>query len=475
MQTSAPASLRTGDFMLFKKYKEEVNIDWKNFYRNVAVLVIPLSLQNLINVGLPAADVFMLGRVSEEVLAGSAVANQIQMIMILFLFGLGSGLTVLAAQYWGKGDIKTIEKIMAMGIKTAIFIALIFTIVAIAFPYHVIGIFTNDQVVIAYGVQYLRIVALSYVFMGFTMSYLLVMRSVEKVIVATVIYTCSLSLNILLNALLIFGLWGIFPAMGIVGAAIGTVIARIFEVVLIFFYAKLFNKQIKLRLKYFKKSEKVLKKDFIKYAMPVVINEGIWGLAVAANTAILGHMSSSAIAANSAAQVVRQFFQVATFGLAGATAIYVGKTLGEQKLAEAKVYAQKFTQLSVIAGVIGGLLVLATSPLVISMLNFDDQSRAYLQFMLIVMAYFVVAQAYNATHIVGTFRAGGDTRFGIYADLFSMWTGSLLLAFIASRFLGFGVPVVYVLLMSDELIKIPVTTIRYKTYKWLKNVTRDFS
>jgi len=329
--------------------------------------------------------------------------------------------------------------------------------------------------VIAYGVQYLRIVALSYVFMGFSMSYLLIMRSVEKVVVATVIYTCSLSLNILLNALLIFGLWGVFPAMGIVGAAIGTVIARIFEVVLIFFYARLFNKQIKLRLKYFIRSEKVLRKDFIKYAMPVVINEGIWGLAVAANTAILGHMSSSAIAANSAAQVVRQFFQVGAFGLAGATAIYVGKTLGEQKLAEAKAYAQKFTQLSVIVGTIGGLSILATSPLIISMLNFDAESRAYLQFMLIVMSYFVVAQAYNATHIVGTFRAGGDTRFGIYADLFSMWTGSLLLAFIASRFLGFGVPVVYVLLMSDELIKIPITTIRYKTYKWLKNVTREFS
>ena len=461
--------------MLYKKSKDEVNIDWNNFYKRVAVLVIPLALQNLINVGLPAADVFMLGRVSEEVLAGAAIANQIQMIMILFLFGLGSGLTVLAAQYWGKGDIKTIEKILAMGIKTSIGIALIFTIAAIAIPYQLIGIFTNELTVISYGVQYIQIVALSYVFMGFTMSYLLIMRSAEKVIVATVIYTCSLTLNIILNALLIFGLWGIFPAMGIVGAAIGTVIARVFEVVLIFGYARFINKQIKVRVKYFGKSDKVLRKDFIRYAIPVVINEGVWGLAVAANTAILGHMSSSAIAANSAAQVIRQLSQVTTFGLAGATAIYVGKTIGEQKLVEAKAYARKFTQLSVITGAIGGVLILITSPFIISMLNFDDGARAYLQIMLIVMSYFVVAQAYNATMIVGTFRAGGDTRFGIYADFFSMWTGSLAMAFIASRFLGLGVPVVYILLMSDELIKIPVTTIRYKSYKWLKNVTREFS
>jgi putative MATE family efflux protein len=461
--------------MFFKRKKEDADIDWNNFYKSVAALVIPLALQNLINVGLPAADVFMLGMVSEYVLAGAAIANQVQMIMILFLFGLGSGLTVLAAQYWGKGDIKTIEKILAMGIKTSMVIALVFTIAAITIPYQLLGIFTNDTSVISYGVQYIRIVAISYIFMGFTMSYLLIMRSAEKVIVATVIYSCSLTLNIFLNALLIFGLWGIFPAMGIVGAAIGTVIARIFEVVLIFGYARFINKTIKVRPKYFRKSDKDLRRDFIRYAIPVVINEGVWGLAVAANTAILGHMSSSAIAANSAAQVIRQLSQVATFGLAGATAIYVGKTIGEQKLVEAKAYARKFTQLSVISGVIGGVLILITSPLIISMLNFYDEARVYLQFMLIVMSYFVVAQAYNATMIVGTFRAGGDTRFGIFADFFSMWTGSLALAFIGSRFLGFGVPVVYVLLMSDELIKIPITTIRYKSYKWLKNVTREFS
>jgi len=463
--------------MFFKNRKgqkvEEANIDWRNFYKSVFVLVVPLTLQNLINVGLPAADVLMLGRVSEYVLAGASIANQIQMIMILFLFGLGSGLTVLAAQYWGKGDKKTIEKVLAMGIKTSILIALIFMVLAISIPYQILGIFSNDDVVIAYGVEYLRIVALSYVFIGITMSYLLIMRSVEKVIVATVVYSCSLVVNVFLNLILIFGMLG-FPAMGITGAAIGTVIARGLEIVLIVGYSRLFNKDIKFRIKYFLKSDKILVKDFIKYAIPVVINEGIWGFAVAANTAILGNMSSAAIAANSVAQVVRQLSQVATFGLASATAIYVGKTIGEQKLAEAKAYALKFTQLSVISGVIGGVLILVTSPFIVNMLEVGDVSRGYLQFMLIVMSYFVIAQAYNATMIVGTFRAGGDTKFGIYADIYSMWTGSLLLAFIASRFLNFGVPIVYVLLMSDELIKIPMTTIRYRTYKWLRNVTREF-
>ena len=460
--------------MFLKRKKDDVNIDWKKFYKSVFVLVVPLSLQNLINLGLPAADVLMLGNVSQYVLSGAAIANQVQMIMILILFGLGSGLTVMAAQYWGKGDRKTIEKIMAMGIKTGVFVAAVFMILVITIPQQVLSIFSNDDVVIAYGVEYIRIVGLSYVFVGFTMSYLLVVRSIERVIVATVIHSCSLTVNIFLNYVLIFGALG-FPEMGITGAAIGTVIARAFEVILVLIYAIIFNKDIKLRLKYFLKDEKLLRNDFIRYAMPVVVNEAIWGMAVAANTAILGNMSTDAIAANSVAQVVRQLAQVTTFGLTTATAVYVGKTIGEQKLVEAKAYARKFTQLAVATGVIGGLLILAASPFIVANLEIGNVARGYLQFMLIVMSYFVIAQAYNATMIVGIFRAGADIKFGVYIDFFTMWTGSIAMAFIASRFLGLGVPVVYILLMSDELIKIPITTIRYKSYKWLKNVTREFS
>ena len=459
--------------LFFKNKKEDVNIDWKKFYRNVFVLVVPLSLQNLINIGLPAADVLMLGNVSQYVLSGAAIANQVQMIMILILFGLGSGLTVMAAQYWGKGDKETIEKIMAMGIKTGVFVAAVFMILVITIPQQILSIFSNDDVVIAYGVEYIRIVGLSYVFVGFTMSYLLVVRSIERVIVATVVHSLSLAVNIFLNYVLIFGELG-FPEMGITGAAIGTVIARAFEVILVLFYARVYNKDIKLRLKYFIKDEKILRKDFIRYAMPVVVNEGVWGLAVAANTAVLGNMSTDAIAANSVAQVVRQLAQVATFGLATATAVYVGKTIGEQKLVEAKAYARKFTQLAMTAGVIGGLLILATSPFIVANLEIGNVARAYLQFMLIVMSYFVVAQAYNATMLVGTLRAGGDTKFGVYVDFFSMWTGSILLAVIAGYFLGFGVPVVYVLLMSDEIIKLPIVAKRYRSNIWLKNVTRTF-
>ncbi|MCL2864443.1 MAG: MATE family efflux transporter [Lachnospiraceae bacterium] len=471
--------------MWFRKGKivkaGESNINLNHFYKSVFVLVIPLALQNLINVGVTAADVIMLGRVGESVLAGAAIANQIQFIMILLLFGLGSGITVLAAQYWGKGDKGTIEKILAMGMRISFVITLFFNVLAVLIPTYLLQIFTREAEVIANGRIYLQIVAFSYVFMGITMTYLLVMRSIQRVIVATVVYSCSLVVNVILNFILIFGISFGFgalhidtPALGIQGAAIGTVFARILEVLLIFIYARFFNKDVKFRWKNLFQTDKVLLKDFIRYAMPVVGNEAIWGVAISANTAILGHLGSEAIAANSVAQVVRQLATVVSFGLASTTAIYLGKTIGEKKFEEAKVYAKKFTQLSLIMGVVGGILILIASSFVVEFMVLSQRAAGYLQFMLIVMAYYVVAQAYNATFIVGISRAGGDTKFGLYADTFSMWTGSLLLAFLAGYVFRFSVPVVYVLLMADELIKVPLSALRYKSFKWLKNVTREF-
>ena len=223
---------RTGE-----KRLNDLNIKWKDFYKNVFALVVPMALQNLINVGVTAADVVMLGKVSEKVLSGASLAGQIQYIMVLFLFGLTSGATVLTAQYWGKGDKTAIEKILALGIRSAVIVTAIFTIAAFTIPASLMRIFTNDPQVIAEGVKYLRIVACSYIIMGITNVYLYVMRSIERVIVATVIYLVSFLCNVVFNAIFIFGLFG-FPALGIRGAAIATLIARIMELVLVCGYAK---------------------------------------------------------------------------------------------------------------------------------------------------------------------------------------------------------------------------------------------
>ena len=434
----------------------DLSIKWKDFYKNVFALVVPMALQNLINVGVTAADVVMLGKVSEKVLSGASLAGQIQYIMVLFLFGLTSGATVLTAQYWGKGDKTAIEKILALGIRSAVIITAIFTIAAFTIPASLMRIFTNDPQVIAEGVKYLRIVACSYIIMGITNVYLYVMRSIERVIVATVI----------------FGLFG-FPALGIRGAAIATLIARIMELVLVCGYAKIYNKDVKFRVHYFLHQDKLLVRDFLVYSLPVVLNEVMWGLGTSANTAVLGHMGSSAVAANSVAQVARQLATVVSFGLSSATAIYLGKTIGERKFDHARAYAKRFIILSVVMGVIGGGLILIASPVVISFLSLSATARYYLKMMFYVMSYFVIAQAFNTTMVVGIFRSGGDTKFGLIMDVSTMWGCSILLGALAAFVLHWSVPAVYVLLMSDELIKVPITLIRYRSFKWLKDVTRD--
>ena len=454
--------------------EKDLGIDWGRFYRNVIALVIPMALQNLINVGVSAADVIMLGGVGETALSGASLAGQVQYIMTLFLFGLTSGATVLTAQYWGKGDRDSIEKILGMAVKAAVFVTALFTVAALAVPDMLMSIFTSDPAVTAEGIRYLRIVAFSYMLMGITQAYLYIMRSVERVIVATVVYLLSLLCNIVLNSIFIFGLMGC-PAMGVRGAALGTLCARILEVILVAGYARLFNRDIKLRMKYVIHTDRILFRDFMRYALPVVVNEVMWGLGTAANTAILGHMGSPAVAANSVAQVARQLATVVSFGLSSAAAIYLGKTIGEKKQEYAREYSKRFILLSIIMGALGGAVILAVSPVAASALSLSVTAKEYLRFMFFVMSYFVVGQAFNTTMVVGIFRSGGDTRFGLILDVTTMWCCSILLGFIAAFVLKLSVPAVYVILMSDEIIKIPITTWRYRKYRWLRDVTRDKS
>ena len=392
--------------------------------------------------------------------------------MGLFLFGLTSGTTVLTAQYWGKGDTKTIEKVLALGMKAAVSVTAIFMFLSVIFPGTLLRIFTNDPEVVSEGIRYLRIVGLSFVITGITQTYLYVMRSVERVMISTIVFSISLVCNVFLNAIFIFGLFGL-PKMGVVGAALGTFIARTLEIVMVFIYARTRNKEIKFRMKYFMKCDPILVKDFLTYSLPVVLNEVLWGFATSANTAILGHMGSAAVAANSVAQVARQLATVVAFGVTTATAIYLGKTIGERKNEHAKAYAVRFIVLSIILGIMGGALILVCSPFVISSLSLTDQAKEYLRFMFFVMSYFVVAQSYNCTLNIGIFRSGGDTRFGLKTDMCVMWGGSILFGSIAAFVLKWPVPVVYFILMCDELIKIPILTLRYRKYIWLNNITRD--
>lgn len=445
--------------------------DNKNFYKMVFALVVPIALQNLINVGVTSADVIMLGKVSETVLSASSLGNQVQFIMSLIFFGLTSGAAVLTAQYWGKKDTKTIEKVLGIALRFSLTVAVIFTTVTFIFPKQIMMIFSSEQEVILEGIKYLRIVCFSYIFSSITMIYLNIMRSVEKVVISTVVYFISLVVNVILNYIFIFGKFGL-PALGIQGAALSTVIARIIELVITGIYAHKYNDIIKFRFKNFIKLDSALLKDFIKFSIPVTINEMMWGLGTSANAAILGQLGSQAAAASSVVQVTRQLATVVTFGVATAASIVIGKSIGENKIKEAKIYGKKFVKLSLITGLMGSIVVLIVRPIAMNNLTLSPLAVSYLSSMMFVMSYFVLCQAYNTTMIVGIFRAGGDTKFGLFIDVTTMWGCSILLSALAAFVFKWSVPIVYIILMSDEIIKIPLCTVRFKTYKWLNNITR---
>lgn len=443
----------------------------KNFYRRTSALVIPMAIQNLINVGISSIDVIMLGKIGEKVLSGASLGAQVQFIMGLLLFGVTSGASVLMAQYWGKRDMRSIETIFALAIKTAFVTGVIFTLAAFIAPQVLMSLFTNDSEVRANGALYLRIVCLSYIPNSLVMVYLNSMRSMEKVVIGSITYLSSLVTNTVVNLLLIFGYFGL-PKLGIMGAAIGTVAARFVEFIIVIIYDKKFNDVFTFHFEYLKIKSKELTSDFLKISSPVIANELMWGVGLSTMTAILGHLGSATTAANSVAQVCRNLATVVAFGVANSAAVMIGKVIGEGNKERAKEYGKRFIKLTIITGIAGSIVILCVRPVVLSVLTLSDDARKLLSVMLLIMAYYVIAQAYNTTLIVGVFRGGGDTRFGFFLDVTFMWGISIVLCFIAAFILELPAIIVAFILYFDEIIKIPFSTWRYKSYKWLNDVTR---
>ncbi|MBQ6806263.1 MAG: MATE family efflux transporter [Lachnospiraceae bacterium] len=443
-----------------------------NFYKRVFLLVLPMALQNLINVGVSATDVIMLGRVGEKVLSGGSLGGQIFWILSLFLFGSTSGASVLIAQYWGKKDIKSIEKIMGIVVLLTTTVGILFMIVSLLIPERLMYLFTNDTEIIEQAVLYIRIVAFTYPITAFTMGYLNMLKSVERVTISTLIYGSSLVINIIVNAILIFGLLG-FPAMGIQGAAIGTLIARIVELVILIIYVRKVKPEVKVKWENIIHVDPVLWKDFLYYSSPVILNEVLWGVGYSANTAIVGRLGSSVVAANSVAQVTRQLSMVVGFGIAAATAIMIGKAIGEGRKDIAEEYGRKFTMLGILCGIGGALVIILLRPVILWGMGFEGEAANYLNIFLAMMAAYVIGQSMNSTWVVGIFRSGGDTRFGMILDMTTMWCGSILLSAVAAFVFHAPVPIVYAILLSDEFIKIPICWWRYRKKVWLKDVTRE--
>lgn len=332
-------------------------------------------------------------------------------------------------------------------------------------------LFTPDQELITIGTSYLRIMGITYLCWGITEVYLAILRSVGRVTVSMALNMLAFVLNVILNATFIFGLFGM-PKLGATGVAIATALSRLVELVACFIVSFL-SKNVKLHPKYLLVHSKVLTQDFMRLSLPALCNDVSWSVAFSMYSVILGHLGTDAVAANSLVVVVRNIGTVFCFAIASAGGILLGNIMGQGDLEKSKSYASRMLKMTVIAGAIGGLIILAITPFVLRFATLNDTAMHYLKYMLLINTYYIMGAAVNTALIAGVFRAGGDTKFGLICDTIDMWCYAIPLGFFAAFVLKLPVLWVYFLLCTDEFVKWPWVIKHYREGKWAKNITRE--
>ena len=440
------------------------------FYRKLWGLVFPIAIQNLMTALVSASDAFMLGFVSQTSLSAVSLATQIQFVHNLFMLALTIGATTLAAQYWGKGDTDSVEEILAIVLKISMAVSVVFFIAAMFFSGFLMRIFTNDIRLIQAGIPYLRIVSVSYLFMGFSQIYLCIMKNSGRTAKSTIYGSVAVVINIGFNVIFIFGLAG-FPAMGIAGAALATTVSRALELLLTI-YENMHRSLVCVRLKYIRNSSKKLKKDFWHYTTPVLGNELVWGCGFTMFSVIMGHLGSDAVAANSVAIILKNIIACVCYGMGIGAGIIVGNELGKGEMERATEYGNRLFKLAVFAGAVSGLILLAVSPVLrIFTGSLSAQAHSYLKNMMYICTYYMIGKSVNATVIAGVFCAGGDTKFGLKCDAVTMWVILIPIGMITAFVLKLPIMVVYFIISMDEIIKLPAVYRHYKKYNWVRNLT----
>lgn len=440
------------------------------FYRKLWGLVFPIAIQNLMTALVSASDAFMLGFVSQTSLSAVSLATQIQFVHNLFMLALTIGATTLAAQYWGKGDTDSVEEILAIVLKISMAVSVVFFIAAMFFSGFLMRIFTNDIKLIQAGIPYLRIVSVSYLFMGFSQIYLCIMKNSGRTAKSTIYGSVAVVINIGFNVIFIFGLAG-FPAMGIAGAALATTVSRVLELLLTI-YENMHRSLVCVRLKYIRNSSKKLKKDFWHYTTPVLGNELVWGCGFTMFSVIMGHLGSDAVAANSVANILKNIIACVCNGIGIGAGIIVGNELGKGEMERAREYGNRLFKLAVFAGAVSGLILLAVSPVLrIFTGSLSAQAHSYLKNMMYICTYYMIGKSVNATVIAGVFCAGGDTKFGLKCDAVTMWVILIPIGMITAFVLKLPIMVVYFIISMDEIIKLPAVYRHYKKYNWVRNLT----
>ncbi len=444
----------------------------RSFYKRLLLLAAPLALQNMITYSVSLADNIMVGQLGELALSGAYVGNQLQNILHMLVIGLSAALMVLGAQFWGKGDAAKVRSIVGIALRFAFGAGFLLLITTLAIPDGVLSLFTDDAAVMTEAMTYFTIIRFTYVFFCLTQVLVASMRCVETVRIGMYLSIMTFAVNVSLNWILIFGNLGA-PALGLRGAAIATLIARILETFVIVVYVRFIDKKLLLRLRDLMHTEKELLARFFRYGMPVILGDIFWGINLAIQGAILGRLGAVALASASIANVLFSIMSVAVYGTSGATAIIIGQTVGSGDHSRLRLYTRTLQVLFVVIGLISGLAILGVRHLVPLIYDLEPETLRSVQAFMIVLAFMIVGTSYQVSCLTGIVRAGGATHFVLVNDLIHIWGFVLPAASLAAFFFHAEPVVVFALLKSDQFLKCIVAFIKVNRFRWVKNLTLD--
>ena len=443
----------------------------RQFYRELLHLALPIALQNLINYSLALADTMMLGAVGQNEIAGASVVNSSFFVIMLMVFGFQSGASVLISQYYGKGDHKTVSRVMGISFFAAFTLVTAFSLFAFFFPQVLVGIFTNDPVAAELGIRYMRIVAWAYPINIFTQVYVGAQRSMGNAKLGLYIYSSAMVINTFLNYVLIFGKFGA-PKLGMEGAAIATVTARCVELLFTLIYCAR-CRHFRLDLSCAIRPGKTLTRDFVHYATPVVVNETLWGLGTSLLPAIYGRMGTDVLAAVTISRNMENIANVFAFGVAGAAAVLIGRELGAGKTEGVYSMGKTLLAVALCSGFAACALLLIASQVVTPFFNIPESTKGIAAAIIAFYALRAIPMQFNTTCVVGVLRGGGDTRAAMYIDIGPLWIWCLPATALLA--LVFHLPIILVLLpcLVEDAVKMIWGLLRFRSRTWVRNITRS--
>lgn len=415
----------------------------------------------------------MIGQLGESEIAAVGLANELFFLLNLFLFGICSGTGIFVAQFWGKGDIKNIRRVLGLSILCGLGVSGLFTFLALGLPRQVLGIYTKDLGVIGLGSSYLGIVGLSYMMTAITYAYSFALRNTAQPKIPMLLSTIAVMTNAVFNYILIFGKLG-FPAMGVEGAAIATVIARALELVLVLFVVYRHDMPVAARLKDMVDISASFARKFFDTTLPVIFNEGLWALGVSAYSVIFARMGTGVVAAVNIAGTVERMAMVFFIGMSHACAFMVGNAIGAGDEEKAVAYAKKLAVFGPATAVLGGLIVIGSSSQILSLFKVSDVVYGDARKVLIAAALVMPVRTFNWINIVGVLRGGGDTRFSLKIDASAVWCIGVPVGYITGLVLGLPIAFVYpIVIFSEQIFKGVLGVKRLMSGKWINNLSEQ--